>query len=392
MVQDLSHLMTDRLSALSTGLLHLGEIASRMVGVSKTNRGNFFEDFSTGAIIQHAIPRTLTEGENALYIGLTGDRTPLHCSSEFARSLGYERETIHDLLVFHTVFGKSVPDISLNAVANLGYADVRFLAPVYPGDTLRSESRVLGLRETSTGNAGVVWVHTRGTNQRGEPVLSFIRWVLVNKRDADRDTGAKDAPLPPESVDAADLVPHAALSLDGFDPTDTGGRYFFEDYAAGERIHHADGMTIDDSDHTTATRLYQNTARVHFDAHAMSKDARFGKRLMYGGHVISVARSLSFNGLENGLGMLAWNSGAHANPTFAGDTIYAWTDVLDSTRISDRLGALRLRLVAVKNLNPMDEEIALRVERNGRETYHGNVVLDLDYWLAMPIRTTERTG
>jgi 2-methylfumaryl-CoA hydratase len=356
------------------------------IETNKTNRGRFFEDFEPGQTLRHAIPRTLTEGDNALYIALTGDRTPLHCDAEFARRLGYERETMHDLLVFHTVFGKSVPDVSLNAVANLGYADLRFARPVYAGDTLRAESRVLGRRETSAGNAGVVWVQTTGYNQREEPVLSFFRWVLVNKRDPATPTGAADAPVMPESVPAADLRPFEFLRASEFDPAATGGRFFFDDYRPGERIHHADGMTIDDSDHTTATRLYQNTARVHFDAHAMAKDARFGKRLIYGGHVISVARALSFNGLENALGMLAWNGGTHANPTFAGDTIYAWTDVLDTAPLGDLLGALRLRLVAVKNLNPLDEEVPLRIrdERSGREAYHANVVLDLDYWLLMP--------
>lgn len=354
----------------------------------KTNRGHFLEDFQPGTTLRHATPRTLTEGENALYIALTGDRTPLSCDAEFARSLGYERETIHDLLVFHTVFGKSVPDISLNAVANLGYADVRFLQPVYPGDTLRAESRVIGVRESSSGANGVVWVHTSGFNQREEPVLTFYRWVLVNKRDPATPMTAKDAPTTPADVPAGELQPASCLNLDRFDASVTGGRFFLEDYQPGERIYHADGMTIDDADHTTATRLYQNTARVHFDAHAMSKDARFGRRLMYGGHVISVARALAYNGLENALGMLAWNAGAHANPTFGGDTIYAWTDVVETASLSERLGALRVRLVAVKNMNPMDEEIPLRVtdERSGRESYNANVVLDLDYWLAMPKR------
>jgi len=360
--------------------------------LDKTNRGHFFEDFETGQVLRHAVPRTLTEGDNALYIGLTGDRTPLHCDAEFARALGFERETLNDLLVFHTIFGKSVPDISLNAVANLGYADVRFLRPVYPGDTLRAESKVVGLRETSAGNAGVVWVHTSGFNQRGEPVLTFYRWVLVNKATPDYPTGKADAPRTPESVvpdELRDLAgAYGRAPLQRFDRGVTGGRFFFEDYEAGERIHHGEGMTIEESDHMTATRLYQNNARVHFDAHAIGKDPRFPGRLVYGGHIISVARALSYNGLENALGMLAWNGGTHANPTFGGDTIYAWTDVLDTAALGDRLGALRLRLVAVKNLSPMDEEIPLRIrdERTGREAYHGNVVLDLDYWLAMPRR------
>ena len=117
--------------------------------------GRFFEDFSPASAppcdAAHDPRRRL-----ALYIALTGDRRPLHCSTEFARSLGFAREVAHDLLVFHIVFGKTVADISLNAVANLGYADVRFLAPVYPGDTLRAESEVIGVRETSSGKSGVV--------------------------------------------------------------------------------------------------------------------------------------------------------------------------------------------------------------------------------------------
>src|SRR5688572_16000215 len=158
----------------------------------KTNPGNFLEDFRTGEQLVHAVPRTVTEGDAALYVGLTGDRYPLHCSDEFARSLGFERATINDLLVFHVVFGKTVNDVSLNAVANLGYAGLRFLAPVYPGDTLRSVSKVLGKKENKSGDSGIVWVKTTGTNQRGEVVLEYTRWVMVNKRDASTPTGAND--------------------------------------------------------------------------------------------------------------------------------------------------------------------------------------------------------
>jgi 2-methylfumaryl-CoA hydratase len=146
-------------------------------------------------------------------------------------------------------------------------------------------------------------------------------------------------------------------------------------------------MTIEESEHAIATRLYQNTAKVHFDAHA-AKSTRFGKRLIYGGHVISLARALSFNGLENALAILAFNAGAHANPTFAGDTLYAYSEVLERAELPQRtdLGALRLRLVAVKNANPEQEEIPLRVTAEGKESYHPSVVLDLDLWLLMPRR------
>lgn len=354
---------------------------------TKTNPGNFFEDFKPDAVLTHAIPRTLTEGDQSLYIGLTGDRYPLHCSAEFARGLGYERETINDLLAFHIVFGKTVNDVSLNAVANLGYADVRFHGPVYPGDTLRASSRVIGKKENRNGKTGIVWVHSVGTNQRGEAVLEWYRWVMVQKRDPSSPAAADTRPDMPKEVAASDLTVPKCLDLTGWSGWETGGSACFDDYEVGEKIDHVDGMTIEESEHAIATRLYQNTSKVHFDAHAM-KDSRFGRRLMYGGHVISTARSLSFSGLENSLGILAWNSGAHAAPTFAGDTVYAYTEVLDKADISGRadVGALRLRLVALKNASVKEAGFALKEEKDGKSVYDPRVVLDLDHWQLMPKR------
>ena len=98
-----------------------------------------------------------------------------------------------------------------------------------------------------------------------------------------------------------------------------------------------DGMTIEESEHMMATRLYQNTARVHFNQHA-EKEGRFGRRIVYGGHVISLARSLSFNGLANAIRVAAINGGRHVAPTFAGDTVYAW---IGGARQVRRAGAER---------------------------------------------------
>jgi 2-methylfumaryl-CoA hydratase len=186
-------------------------------------------------------------------------------------------------------------------------------------------------------------------------------------------------------VKASELVLPKSLDLTKYESWPSGGSAFFDDYEKGERIDHVDGMSIEESEHALATRLYQNTAKVHFDGLAM-KSSRFGKRLMYGGHVISVARAASFNGMENALGILAWNGGTHANPTFAGDTVYAYSEVLDKAELRKDLGALRVRLVAVKNVDPTKENVPLKVEKDGSSSYHPNVVLDLDYWLSMPKR------
>jgi 2-methylfumaryl-CoA hydratase len=346
--------------------------------------GNFFEDLEPGQLLRNPVPRTITQGDVALYIALTGDRNPLYCSDTFAHSLGFDRAPVANMLVFHIVFGRAVGEISLNSPGNLGYADLRFVRPVFTGDTLRAETETLGWRETSKGDTGVVWVKTVGLNQRDEVVLQFYRWVMVNKRDPATPTGADDAPEMPAlaSLDHIDLPKIAR-----FDPVATGSNSAWENYEAGQRIVHPQGMTLEEAEHQLATRLYQNTARVHFNQHQQNA-SRHGRRLVYGGHVISVAHALSFDGLENLLGIAAWNGGSHINPTFAGDTLFAWTDVLERIEVGrDDIGALRLRLVAVKNVDPSREDAPLKVATDGgRERYADHVVLDLDYVGLLPKR------
>lgn len=347
---------------------------------SKTETGNFFEDFRVGQEIRHATPRTLTEADAALNVALYGSRFAINSSDEFARAVGLPRAPLDDLLVFHVVIGKTVPDISVNAVANLGYAEFRWGVPVYPGDTLSVSSRVLGLRENSNRVSGVVWVRSIGVNQRGEMVLDYVRWVMVHKRDHAARVAAPIVPKTAAAVASTDLVVPDRLSIKGYDDVAAGSSHRWDDYAVGERIDHVSGITLEDSDHMLSTRLYQNTARVHFDAFA-GKTTRFGRRLVYGGHVISLARALSFNGLANGFRVAAVNAGSHVAPTFGGDTIYAWSEVLERATLPGRLdvGALRVRTIAAKDCPCVGWP-----GKGADGKYHPAVVLDLDYWLLMP--------
>lgn len=348
--------------------------------MTKTNPGNFFEDFELGQEIVHATPRTVTEGDVSLYTALYGFRHMPQSAEPFAMDLGFEAMPLDDLLAFHMVFGKTVPDVSLNAVANLGYAAGRFGAPVYPGDTLRTTSTVIGLKENSNGKTGVVYVNSVGVNQKNEVVLDYVRWVMVKKKNLDAPTPDAAVPNLPGAVDVNDLVIPEGLDFSGYDVELAGCPHLWDDYQVGEQIDHIDGMTIEEAEHQLATRLYQNTAKVHFDQFA-AKDNRFGKRLIYGGHIISLARALSFNGLGNAFKVAAINGGAHANPTFSGNTIFAWSEVLDKQPIQGRddMGALRLRLVATKD-HPADD-FPYKTE-DGK--YHPDVVLDFDYWILMP--------
>ncbi len=354
----------------------------------KNNTGNFFEDFHLGQRFVHAPARTLTTGDAALYKAIYGARFALQSCEPFVRALGFKTTPFDDLLVFHMVFGMSVGDISLNAVANLGYAQLRFGKRLYPGATLSAFSEVIGLRQNSDGNAGIVYVRTEGFDDMDDEAVSFVRWVMVRKRDAASAAPAATVPELQGIVSPTTLVAPEGVDFARVKPIELGSALGWNDYEAGERIDHIDGSTIEDAEHMMATRLYHNTARVHFNQFAEAK-GRFGRRLVYGGHVISIARALSYNGLPTALAIAAINGGRHVNPVFAGDTIFAWSQVLDKASIPnanepflDRrdCGAVRLRLVATKNL-PCTEF----PDRDG-DKYPENIVLDLDYWAILPRR------
>ncbi|ROU01152.1 MaoC family dehydratase [Histidinibacterium lentulum] len=344
--------------------------------MTKTNPGRFFEDYEVGEVIRHAVPRTVKMGERALYHALYPARHALHSSDAFAQICGLPFSPLDDLVTFHTVFGKTVPDVSLNAVANLGYAEGRWITPLWPGDTVTATSEVIGLKQNSNGRSGIVWVRTTGRNQHGETLLSYVRWVMVRRRAE----GPAPEPVVPElaaAVAVEDLVVPEGLNFKGYDFGLAGEPHRWGDYAVGEVIDHVDGVTVEEAEHMMATRLWQNTAKVHFDA-TLRED---GRRLIYGGHVISLARALSFNGLANAQMIVGLNGGAHANPCFAGDTVRCWSEVLDKAETAaPGVGALRLRLVAVK-----DGGESAPTLKGSDGKYLPHVLLDLDYWALIPL-------
>ncbi len=348
--------------------------------MTKTISGNFFEDFRIGQSIRHATPRTVTTGDVALYNGLFGARFAVQSSDAFAKGIGYPRSPIDDLLVFHIVFGKTVPEISLNAVANLGYANCRFLAPVYPGDTLSAVSEVIGLKENSSRKTGIVFVRSVGYRSDGTQVLEYVRWVMVRKRDENAAVAGEHVPRLPTALDPK-MLGDACPPLDprAYDNVLAGSAYRFDDYSVGEKIDHVDGITVEEAEHMIATRLYQNTARIHFNQY-IEGQGRFGRRLIYGGHVISLARALSFNGLANAFHIAGINGGRHVAPLFAGNTVFAWSEILAKAELPQRsdLGALRVRTVATKDKPCKDFPLKAGEEDDPA------VILDLDYWVLIP--------
>ncbi|MET0542305.1 MAG: MaoC family dehydratase [Variovorax sp.] len=350
--------------------------------MSKQRNGNFFEDFRIGQYFVHATPRTLTAADQSLYIALTGSRACLHSADTAAAAMGFRARPLEDLLLFNTAFGKTVPDISLNAVANLGYAQLRFTEPVFDGDTLSVESEVIGLKENSNRRSGVVYVRSSARNQHGREVLGWVRWVMIHKRDVSTACGETVLPSFSPQVESEQLAVECFGEQVAKAPLFTGCADLFEDYAVGERIDHPGAMTLNDSDHSLATRLYQNTARAHFDATTMARSP-MQQRLVYGGHIISVCKALAYDGFENLLSILAVHGGSHVSPCFAGDTIRCATQVTGRHDFGPApVGGLRLRMVGAKNLESAE---AIRFTGPG-EPHDPHTVLDLDFTIALPKR------
>ncbi len=341
---------------------------------SKTNPGNHFEDFQIGQKIIHPTPRTITEGDKALYQALYPVRNSLYSSVPFAEQCGLNASPINDMMVFHIVFGKTVPDVSLNAVANLGYAEVRFFRFVYTGDTLRSESKVIGLKENSNHKSGIVWIKTTGYNQNDEIVLSYIRWVMVLKKSEEIALLQPIIPTFEKEVMPSSLVIPNGLHFTNYGFQLAGEKFRLSDYSPGETINHVDGVTLEEAEHMMATRLWQNTARVHFDA----TYSRNEQRLIYGGHLISMARALTFNGLANAQCVAAINSGSHVNPCYAGNTVRAWSEIIDIHDLQNSgMGAIRIKTSVTKG------EPGKLKDESGK--YEKDILLDMDYWCLAPV-------
>ena len=312
--------------------------------MTKTTPGNFFEDFRLGQTIRTRRRAPSRPATSRSTTRCYGARFPLQSSDAFAYAIGYPRSPVDDLLVFHIVFGKTVPDISLNAVANLGYADCRFLRAVYPGDTLTAVSRgdrPEGEFEPQDRRRLCALDRLQAGRREGARICALGDGAQA-RRGGGRAGRSRAASCRRRSIPRRSATPARRSSLRSYDFALAGSPHRFGDYQVGEKIDHVDGMTVEEAEHQIATRLYQNTARVHFNQFTESK-GRFGRRLIYGGHVISLARALSFNGLANAFHIAAINGGRHVAPLFAGCTVFAWSEVLAKAELA---GTQRCRRAA----------------------------------------------
>lgn len=144
--------------------------------------GNFFEDFEKGAIIKHALSKTIFESDNNLFSLLTMNHHPVHLNADYAEKEHHKKILVVGTLVFSTVVGITVPDISGKAIANLEYESVQHLNPVFVNDTIYASTEVLETTPSKKGGRGIVYVETTAFNQNNEKVLSFRRKVLIKSK------------------------------------------------------------------------------------------------------------------------------------------------------------------------------------------------------------------
>lgn len=303
-------------------------------------KGNFLEDFEVGSMLRHKVGRTLTEGLFNAFTEFSMTTNPLSKNRRYAERYGFAGMVAPPGLVMALVFSQSVEDISENARANLEYIDVRFGAPVYLGDTIEAESLVLGVRPSNSNpNLGVVHVQTTGRNQRAEVVLTYQRKVQVWR-------GRSDAVV--REATAAE-VPTVACDawLPSYDPSAkhaelahlTSADTYFEDFTPGDILEHWRGRVMT-TEHIALTAMLDNTSQVHCNQHMIDQDPEKylgGQLIIFGGIPFNLCLGLSCPDVaDNAISDLRYATGRHTAPIFAGDTVFAATEIASKGDLAGR--------------------------------------------------------
>jgi 2-methylfumaryl-CoA hydratase len=323
--------------------------------VRRPKYGRKLDDFLVGDVYDHPWEVTIDDGMLALWQSSFLDANPLYSSNVYARSIGFSSRVIPASLVLNLGLSFSVHDVSQQAIAHLAYIDVRFPRPLYPGDTFKAFSEVLGVKPSKKPDRGTVHVRTTGVNQHGEAVLSFERKALIR---AGKVEGRPDTPVRTltdlERQRFAGLPfapPNAMAQADG--AGSVGQPFFFEDFAEGDIIVHDSGRTIGKSEHMMLTTLVRNSHPLHWD-HGYCQENSFKKdMIVYGGLVLSWTLGMaSWDIGGNVLWECGLDAGAHPAPVLGNDTIYAASKIIGTNQTSRYTGELKVRTVGVKNVHP----------------------------------------
>jgi 2-methylfumaryl-CoA hydratase len=334
--------------------------------------GRMLGDFEPAATYLHPWEVTVTDGMTTFFSASFQDTIPTFASREFAKSLGFKDRPVHPLMLLNLGLSFSVHDVSEQAIAHLAYLDVLFPEPCYIGDTLTASSKVLSVKQSSSGDRGVVHVRTVVQNQNNAIVCAFERLALI------RVGNVYGRPvIPPcafKQPEAADLPQVPFVLKEGRLRVKRDMRFpgAYEDLEVGDIYAHFNGHTVGDSEHMQLTTLLRNSHPLHFDEIYCEEKSFTKKRVVYGGLVLSWALALASRDVAgNAVWEMNLDKGAHPGPVMAGDTIYSASRVESKVEVGPDAGAVTFRVVGFKNLHPsqpLADGIDIFVPELGKKT------------------------
>ena len=329
--------------------------------------GRYLDELEPGQVFEH--PRGFTFATtNMLDFARTYmQANPLYLNTQYAKAHGFADLPASPQMVFNVTLSLGVQNDSEKAIANLGYYQVQFLRPVYPGDTLRAFTKVLERKDRGADKPGITRIRTVSVNQRDEVVLQYERKIMV----AWRGDRLPTTPAPEVSVDfPGEESPEVQLPLaSGPVATGlTGPNTYAEDFTPGDIIVHANGRTITD-EHMALTYLVGNSHPLHFDRVFSSglSGKMSGDPIVYGGLVFAWLDGLASRDVsEHAVWELGFTEGYHTQPAIAGDTVGALTRILavDAAAGTGDYAVVTMQLIGVKNISA-----AAALEKHGADLF-----------------------
>ena len=331
-----------------------GSVAVNLEWVRRPQYGRYLDEFVPGQVFVHPRGYTFERGPMLDFARVFMQCNPLYLNLEYARAHGFQDLPASPQMVFNVVLSLGVHNDSEKAIANLGYYNVQFLRPVYPGDTLRGYTKVIDRKARGEDKPGIVLIRTLGVNQHNQVVLQYERKIMVGYR-GDRLPTTPAPTTPVEFPWVEHPVVDLPINAGGYPSQLTGPNTYFEDFSLGDLIVHTNGRTITD-EHMAWTYLVGNTHPLHFDrVYSTGLSGKMsGEPIVYGGLVFAWLEGLASRDVsENALWELGFTEGYHTQPAVSGDTVAALSRVVATETLpnNDAAGIVTFQFIGVKNIS-----------------------------------------
>ncbi|MCC8993714.1 MAG: MaoC family dehydratase [Candidatus Contendobacter sp.] len=331
-----------------------GSVAVNLEWARRPQYGRYLDEFVPGQVFVHPRGYTFDRGPMLDFARVFMQCNPLYLNLEYAKAHGFPDLPASPQMVFNVVLSLGVHNDSEKAIANLGYYNVQFLRPVYPGDTLRGYTKVMDRKARGEDKPGIVLIRTLGINQHNQVVLQYERKIMVGYR-GDRLPTTPAPTTPVEFPWVEHPVAELPINTGGYPSQLTGPNTYFEDFSLGDLIIHANGRTITD-EHMPWTYLVGNTHPLHFDrVYSTGLSGKMsGEPIVYGGLVFAWLEGLASRDVsENALWELGFTEGYHTQPAVSGDTVAALSRVVATETLpnTDTAGIVAFQFIGVKNIS-----------------------------------------